>query len=94
MGDNTRRINVIFPEQLLAELDALVPSGKRSEVIVEATADFLARMKVLSALQESAGAWEDEAHPELSTSEDVNRWLEQLRASWRRVPLLTEEHGG
>ncbi|MGC9356547.1 MAG: hypothetical protein ACP5GX_01715 [Anaerolineae bacterium] len=51
-------------------------------------------MKVLSALQESAGAWEDEAYPELSTSEDVNRWLEQLRASWRRVPLLTEEHGG
>ena len=90
MGENTRRINVIFPERLLQELDTLVPAGKRSEVIVEATAAYLARLKVLSALKATAGAWTTADHPELATPEDINRWLEELRSSWRRVPLFAE----
>ena len=94
MNEDVRRINVIFPRQLLAELDVLVPSGKRSEVVVEATASYLARLKVLAALQETAGAWESADHPDLITPEDVNGWLEQLRSTWRRVPLFTEEIDG
>ncbi|MBN2391976.1 MAG: hypothetical protein JXR84_14705 [Anaerolineae bacterium] len=94
MNEDVRRINVIFPRRLLEELDALVPSGKRSEVVVEATASYLARLKVLSALRETSGAWESADHPDLVTPEDVNHWLEQLRSSWRRVPLFTEEVDG
>lgn len=90
MSKNTRRINVTFPERLLEELDALVPAGKRSEVIVEATATYLARLKVLAALKATAGAWTTADHPELATPEDVNRWLAELRSSWRRVPLFAE----
>jgi Arc/MetJ-type ribon-helix-helix transcriptional regulator len=91
MAEDTRRINVTFPKQLLEELDEVVPTGKRSEVIVEATAAYLRRIKVLAALTETQGAWQDEDHPELATPEDVNRWLASMRSSWRRVPLLTEE---
>jgi Arc/MetJ-type ribon-helix-helix transcriptional regulator len=91
MAEDTRRINVTFPRQLLEELDAVVPTGKRSEVIVEATAAYLRRIKVLAALRETRGAWRDEDHPELVTPEDVNRWLASRRSSWRRVPLLSEE---
>ncbi len=90
MSEDVRRINVIFPRQLLAELDALVPSGKRSEVVVEATASYLARLKVLAALRETAGVWESADHPDLITPEEVNGWLEQLRSTWRRVPLFAE----
>lgn len=90
MSENTHRINVTFPAHLLQELDALVPAGKRSEVIVAATATYLARLKVLVALKETAGAWEADAHPDLATPEDVNQWLATLRASWRYVPLLAE----
>jgi metal-responsive CopG/Arc/MetJ family transcriptional regulator len=94
MSEDTRRINVIFPERLLEELDALVPAGKRSEVIVEATAAYLARLKVLAALKATAGAWTTADHPELATPEDVNRWLAELRSSWRRVPLFAEGRDG
>lgn len=91
MSDDTRRINVTFPEQVLRELDSLVPAGKRSEVIVEATASYLARLKVLAALKETAGAWTATDHPELATPEAVMEWVAELRSSWRRVPLFTED---
>ena len=90
MSEDTRRINVMFPEHLLQELDTLVPTGKRSEVIVEATATYLARLKVLAALKATAGAWAASEHPDLATPEDVNHWLAELRSSWRRVPLFAE----
>ena len=91
MAEDTRSIKVTFPKQLLDELDAVVPTGKRSDVIVEATAAYLHRINVLAALRETQGAWRDEDHPELVTSEDVNRWLASRRSSWRRVPLLSED---
>jgi hypothetical protein len=90
MAEDTRRINVVFPTRLLEELDEVVPSGKRSEVIVEATATYLRRLKVLSVLKETSGAWHAGDHPELVKPEDVNRWLKDLRSSWRRVPMLAE----
>ena len=87
MNRDTRRINVTFPTQLLEELDRLVPAGKRNEVIVEATAAYLRRLKVLVALEQASGAWRDGDHADLATAEDVTRWVNELRAPWRRVPL-------
>ncbi len=94
MSNDTRRINVTFPAQLLEELDSIVPAGKRSDVIVEATAAYLSRLRVLAALKETGGAWRDEDHPDLATPEDVSRWLDRLRAPWRRVPLLADRESG
>lgn len=90
MSNDTRRINVTFPAQLLEELDSIVPAGKRSDVIVEATAVYLSRLRVLTALKETGGAWRNEDHPDLATPEDVNLWLDRLRSPWRRVPLLAD----
>jgi metal-responsive CopG/Arc/MetJ family transcriptional regulator len=67
MGEDTRRIHITFPVQLLEELDALIPARKRSEVIVRATVDYLRKLKILSALEQSAGAWDDASHPELAS---------------------------
>jgi hypothetical protein len=91
MAEETRSITVTFPRQLLEELDAVVPTGTRNDVIVEATAAYLRRINVLAALRETQGAWRDEDHPELVTPEDVNRWLASLRSSWRRVPVRSED---
>jgi len=87
----TQRINVAFPMRLLEELDRLVPPRKRSQIIVAATADYVRKLKVLSAIKETAGAWDDESHPELSTSEDIDRWLRQVRSTWRSAPLEEEQ---
>jgi Arc/MetJ-type ribon-helix-helix transcriptional regulator len=91
MSENTRRINVTLPTTLLDELDSLVPAGKRSEVIAEATATYLSRLKVLAAIRETQGAWEEKDHPELATPDDVSAWLQALRSPWRRVPLLVRD---
>lgn len=36
----------------------------------------------LKALEEAAGSWTAENHPELLTEEDIDNWLRELRASW------------
>lgn len=87
MAEDTRRININFPLRLLEELDRLAPPRKRSQIVVTATAEYVRRLKRLAAIKETAGAWNDESHPELATSEDVDRWLRQVRSAWRGEPL-------
>jgi len=79
-----RRINVTFPAQLLKDLDELAPPRKRGQIIVAATSAYVRKLKLLAAIKETAGAWDDESHPELSTPEDIDRWLRQIRSTWRR----------
>ena len=92
-GEKTRRINVTFPVRLLQDLDRLAPTRRRSQIIVAATAEYVRRLKLLTAIKETAGAWDDESHPELATPEDIDRWLRQVRSSWRREPLWEEDAG-
>jgi metal-responsive CopG/Arc/MetJ family transcriptional regulator len=93
-AQETRRINVIFPVRLLQELDELAPPRKRSEIIVAATSDYVHRLRLLRAIQESAGIWEDASHPELATPEDIDGWLRQMRSHWRGEPLDPEQDHG
>lgn len=94
MSTESRRINVTFPAELLDDLDSLAPPRKRSQIIVEATADYVRRLKLLTAIKETAGIWTDEDHPELSTPEDIDRWLREMRSSWRREPLWEDKERG
>jgi hypothetical protein len=90
-GEETRRINVTFPARLLEDLDKVAPPRKRSQIIVAATADYVRKLKLLMAIRETAGIWEDKSHPELATPEDIDQWLHQIRSSWRREPLVWGE---
>ncbi|MBN1935999.1 MAG: hypothetical protein JW934_15120 [Anaerolineae bacterium] len=90
--DKTQRINVTFPEHLLAELDRLVPLRKRSQVIVMATAEYVRRLKLLSAIQETAGAWDEASHPELATPADIDCWIGELRGVWRQQDAEEMSH--
>lgn len=83
----TRRINVTLPVKLLEDLDKYVPPRKRNEVIVTATEAYVAKLKLLVAIKETAGAWDDQSHPELATPEDVDRWVREIRSTWRHEPL-------
>lgn len=86
MADATHeRVNVIFPRELVHELRRLVPRRRRSELIAEATAEKLALLRQQEAVREAAGSWKDEDHPEMQTLDDVHRWLDDLRSSWRRA---------
>lgn len=86
----TQRINVTFPEHLLDELDKLVPLRKRSQVIVMATSEYVRKLKLLSAIKQTAGAWDDTSHPELATPADIDQWIREVRGTWRQEPLEEE----
>lgn len=82
-----KRINLLLPEGLARELYALVPPRQRGRVVSEALARELRRLRVLAAIEQSAGAWTDEAHPELRTDAGIDRWIRQERQhlKWDRA---------
>ncbi len=81
MQTKAERLTVIFPADLAKELRELVPERERSKLIVEATRDKLLHLKQKKALELTAGAWTDEAHPEFVRPGDVTNWIRELRSS-------------
>jgi len=80
----SRRINVTFPIEVLALVDAVVPPRERNRFIVKAAEEAARRerlRRVLTTLREEGPVWRDKDHPELATPEDIDRWVRQLRES-------------
>jgi len=73
------RTNVTLPEELVREIDRVAGRRKRSQFIVEAVRERLAKLRFSEALVQAAGAWSDENHPDLVTQEDINRYLRRAR---------------
>jgi predicted transcriptional regulator len=76
---NVRRTNIILPDKLVEEVDRVAGKRKRSQFIAQAIQERLAKIKFEQALARAAGAWRDENHPDLSTQEDINRYLKRVR---------------
>jgi hypothetical protein len=60
-----------------------------AEQRAELDEDRLTLTEQVAVLDETAGAWTDEKHPEMRTGENIDRWLDDLRSSWSR--LLTPD---
>ena len=69
-----------FPLEVIGDLERLVRQGKRSEFVVEATREKLERVRLGEALAKTAGSLTTENYPEFATSEDVAKWVRELRA--------------
>jgi len=76
---SVEKVNVTLPKETLAKLRRFVPSGERSQVIAQATNQYLEGLIQKSVLRKVNGLWKDRAH--LRTQADVNRILKQLRGS-------------
>jgi hypothetical protein len=81
MSSKIQRINISFPKKLVDELSTIVPPGKRSHLIVDATQKELQKLKRLKILEKTAGAWKDSGHPDLKTIKDICSWVNRLRQS-------------
>jgi hypothetical protein len=79
---DSQKITVTLPRALLTRLREHVPARQRSRFILEALEERLALEEQVAALEETAGAWSDQNHPEMRTDEDIDRWLADLRSSW------------
>jgi len=75
------KTHLVFPKELLEMIDKLIGKRKRSQFVVEATKEKLAREKFGKMLKRAAGCWTDKNHPELKTKRDVDRYVRNLRKS-------------
>jgi len=78
------RLNLYLTKPVMDDLRRIIPARERTRFVEEILSRELRRRKLKEALKESAGAWEDEDHPEMATFEDVNRWIEEGRKGFSR----------
>ena len=74
----SKRAHIVLPEQLLAEVDALVGQRGRSAFLAEVVGQAVQRRKLLAAFTEAKGSWKDEDHPELANGS--GSFVNKLRA--------------
>ena len=60
-----KRAHVLLPEGLLSDIDQLFGKGKRSAFLMEIVEREVRKQKLLRALDDAAGCWKTEDHPEL-----------------------------
>ena len=78
-----------LPRSLVKELRRAVPRADRNRVVARAVERELRRLALLSTLTELAHepAWTATAHPDLKTGNDIDKYVDGLRASWS--PVIT-----
>ena len=80
-NSQTQKITVTLPSALIARLDAHVPPRQRSRFIAKAVESRLAIEEQMIVVEETAGIWTEESHPELKTEKDIDAWLRKLRSA-------------
>jgi len=78
------KAHLVFPLNILEEVDQIAGKRKRSLFIVKATQEKLERERFLRTLDETKGAWTDRHHAELRTERDMGQYLREKRSSYRK----------
>ena len=78
------KAHLVFPLNVLEEVDQIAGKRKRSLFIVKATQEKLERERFLRTLDETKGAWTDKQHAELRTERDMEQYLREKRSSYRK----------
>jgi len=76
------KAHLVFPIEVLKEVDYIAGKRRRSLYIVEATQEKLERERFLKALDETKGVWTADRHPELKTKRDLERYVREKRRSY------------
>jgi hypothetical protein len=80
--NEAQKVTITLPKLVLQRLNEVVPARQRSRFISEVLTERLALEEQVLALEESAGAWTEESHPEMQDGAAIDRWLTRLRQSW------------
>ena len=83
----TVKTQIVFPEDVLQELDRTVKERQRSDFVVEAVREKLQRLRLEESLAQVGGLWKDRS--DLKTDAQVRAYLKRLRgADTRRQKRL------
>ncbi len=72
-----KRAHVVLPEDLLADVDALVGPRGRSAFLAEVIREAVNRRRLLDFLSSPEPIWKDEDHPELA--DGAAAWVREMR---------------
>jgi hypothetical protein len=72
-----KRAHVFLPDDLLADVDALVGPRGRSAFLTDVIRDAVNRRRLLGFLNSKEPIWKDEDHPELRNGADA--WVRSIR---------------
>jgi len=72
--------NLSLPVDLVDAVDAVAGRRNRSAFVEQAIRDRLRREKLRIGMERAFGAWKLQDYAEFTTSEDVVRWVRELRA--------------
>jgi predicted RNA-binding Zn ribbon-like protein len=80
------RLNISLPPDVAKTLREVIPTRQRARFVAQAVERELRRLQLESALQASAGAWQDVDHPELTDGPAIDRWIAEGRSqlAWDR----------
>jgi metal-responsive CopG/Arc/MetJ family transcriptional regulator len=78
------KAHLVFPQNILEEVDQIAGKRKRSLFIVKATQEKLEKERFLKTLDETKGSWSDKHHAELRTERDMEKYLREKRSSYRK----------
>jgi metal-responsive CopG/Arc/MetJ family transcriptional regulator len=73
-------VNMSLPEDLVRQLDEVAGPRNRSAFAEEALRRAIKREKLRLAIERTAGSLKAEDYPHWRTSEDVVRWVQEMRA--------------
>ena len=84
------RTMVPIPQRLTASIDKIAGAKHRTRFVVEILEHEIQRREQLAALQEAAGCWKDENHPELADGSEA--FVKGLRdEAARRLDKIQQE---
>lgn len=84
----TKRTHIVIPQELVAQIDAVVGKRNRSSFLSQAAEKELVRLRQIKALAAASGSWKDQAHPELTRG--AAAWVKNLRSDYdRRLRKIT-----
>jgi post-segregation antitoxin (ccd killing protein) len=78
----TVKVSLTLPEDLLRQIKSMTDNV--SAFVTEGIRQHVARERLKMALEFSDGAWNEENHPNLNTLEDVEKYVDSIRSSWRQ----------
>jgi hypothetical protein len=76
---------VVLPDDLLADIDALVGSRGRSAFIAEIARKEVRRLRLMNFLDSKEPAWRSEDHPELKSG--AAKWVHEMRRNDQKLDL-------
>ena len=82
---STHRTHVVLPENLVAEIDALVGRRKRSAFLAEVADREVRRRRLLALLDRDTPAWSPDDHPEIDKAGGAAAWVAKMRREWDKA---------